>query len=128
MDPEACNYDPNANSNLQSLCCYPGYCNNLDISLACPVLNVEEFSNTLLFDIFPNPAQDQLNLTIASQNNKETSYEIIDCYGRQISKKNIGTSAVKNTYQIDVSDMVSGLYTLRLFQDDVSVVKKFIKN
>jgi len=130
MDSLACNYDPKANLNVQSLCCYPGYCNNLDISVVCPVLNVGELNNTTTigFDIFPNPAQNQLNLTITESNNKETGYEIIDMYGRLISKKDIGISAVKSTFQIDVSGFISGLYTIRLIQDNSSVVKKFIKN
>ncbi len=130
MDSLACNYNPNANSNVQSLCCYPGYCNNLDISVVCPVLNVEELNNTnsIGFDIFPNPVQDRLNLTITGSNNKETSYEIIDIYGRLISKKDIGISAVKSSFQIDVSGFLQGLYTIRLIQDNASSVKKFIKN
>jgi hypothetical protein len=130
MDSLACNYDPKANSNVQSLCCYPGYCNNLDISVVCPVLNVEALNNTntIGFDIFPNPVQDRLNLTITGSNNKEIGYEIIDMYGRLISKKDICISTVKSTFQIDVSGFISGLYTIRLIEDNSSVVKKFIKN
>ena len=38
MDTMACNFNPDANFNIQSLCCYPGYCNDRDLAVVCPGL------------------------------------------------------------------------------------------
>jgi hypothetical protein len=132
MDPQACNYNPQANSNLQSLCCYPGFCNNLDISLVCPTLEVNTIQNAPSFDIFPNPVQGQLNLTInfssANLNSKEVSYEIIDIYGRQVLKNTLDVSSTKSGFTIDVSAINNGLYMFRIVEGTSVYSKKFIKN
>jgi len=127
MDPMACNYDPKANFNIKDLCCYPGYCNDRDISLVCPDLGKDDPKITL----FPNPAKDQIDIQISSGSNEnwklETGnwkLEMYDYTGRIILRENIEQST-----NVDVSKFIKGLYVLRLSQNDgSSLTKMFLKN
>ena len=127
-DPLACNYNPNANFNLTGLCCYPGYCNNRDISLVCPTLSVNELSKVFSFDLYPNPVQDQLDVKIVSGPGKETVYEIFDSMGRLALKKKLGMIQGNSMEQIDLSELPCGLYMFRLSVDGTSSTKRFIKS
>jgi hypothetical protein len=125
MDTLACNYDPLANKNLQSLCCYPGYCNNRDISLVCPGI-----SNTIQFDIYPNPAQNQLTVDFkVGGENKEVTYSIFDSYGTLMLQKNMGMLSSSISQSIDISNFQTGLYMMKVsIGADVNLSKRFMKN
>jgi hypothetical protein len=95
-------------------------------------LEVNTIQNAPSFDIFPNPVQGQLNLTInfssANLNSKEVSYEIIDIYGRQVLKNTLDVSSTKSGFTIDVSAINNGLYMFRIVEGTSVYSKKFIKN
>ena len=125
MDPMACNYDLKANFNIKDLCCYPGYCNDRNISLVCPSLG----KNDLTISMFPNPAKEILNLQLNSDNNQETKIIIYDYIGRLMIEKNISVIDGNITQQLDISKFTNGFYFLRLFRNDgSSSTKIFLKN
>lgn len=132
MDPNACNYNPDANfplretNKLSDLCCYPGYCNDRDLSLVCPSINQPQTS-ALEFSIYPNPVEGQLSIEITSPEEEETTYSIHDSYGNELIKQNLG--AVSNTVikDIDVSHLPQGLYLLRVSRAGASTSKRFMK-
>jgi hypothetical protein len=62
------------------------------------------------FFIFPNPASNELYVSIVSPNNKEALLEIKDILGRSIYQQKIDlTQGVENTY-INTSDFANGTY------------------
>ncbi len=124
MDTLACNYNSSANFNLQTVCCYIGYCNDLDITVVCPSLPVEESYNDITFEIYPNPTQSILALDVSSKIKSDTKYAIYDLYGRQIKTGEVPTDAL---YLIDVTDLANGLYLIRVSVDDIFSGKSFIK-
>jgi len=67
---------------------------------------------------YPNPVTNQLFLT---QEKQWTAISITDLKGKTIRR-------FKNQQQIDVSDLVSGIYFLRLSNSKEIITKKFIKN
>ena len=71
------------------------------------------------FKLFPNPAEDYL---IIESNNNYTSIEIIDLNGRIVFQH---LSVLNN--KIDVSNLPSGLYFLKLIDKENIGVQKFIK-
>jgi hypothetical protein len=122
-DPMACNYDSNANVNIPALCCYPGSCNNRDISVVCPTLN-----NSVEMDIFPNPAENVLNIQISG--NKEDhviKYTIYDAYGVIKLERSIQNFTGTSLQQIDLSAFTAGLYWVRLSVGGTVKSKMFIK-
>ncbi len=128
MDTMACNYDPKANIKVSSFCCYPGFCNNRDIALVCPKLAIKELNAGFNFDLFPDPAQDQLMVKTFPTGNQEVVYSIYDSFGQLLLEKNIGALQTNDIKQIDVSTLASGLYLFRLSVDKNYSTKKFIKN
>lgn len=127
-DPMACNYNPNANFSVSSLCCYPGACNDLDISLVCPNLDVHEIDEVKLFKLYPNPTEDFLTIEISSLNLKATTYEIYDYLGRKVTEKSSNNFIAENKTEINVSALNEGLYLLRVSVAGKSATKTFIKN
>ena len=113
MDPMACNFDANANFNIQEMCCYVGLCNDLDMSVLCPELKVEEvllLESTL--QIYPNPTQ--ASSTIKGNFSKSEKYqlEIIDFAGKRIKSISY-TNLNAGSTSIDFSGFPDGIYNLR---------------
>lgn len=122
-DTLACNYDPTANVNIPKLCCYPGYCNDRDIAVVCPAVN-----ERVQFSLYPNPAEDQLNLEISGvQEDPTLKYKIYDSYGLLKFEKTVSFSSGVYTEHIDVSSFISGIYWLRMESGGVTTSKLFIK-
>ncbi len=129
MDPLACNYDPNANFSVPNLCCYPGYCNDQNIAFVCRTipLNIAEPSADFEFTLYPSPAQNQLNIKVASGSNKPAYYELYDYSGKLLLKKNMGFVSGTVTEQLDISNFDNGFYLIHLYMGNISATKKFIK-
>ncbi len=127
MDTMACNYDPAANLNVQALCCYPGLCQDRDISIVCPTLNVNELRSQLQFDISPNPASELLSVEITSTITKPLGVEIIDLWGRSVLKQQTNSSLSGYNLPIDVSGLASGLYLILISDGAITGSKKFVK-
>ncbi len=123
MDSLACNYDSKANYNIPLLCCYPGRCANRDISLVCP-----NISNSVEFKLYPNPAQDNINLLITSGNNADLSYSIFDSYGTIIINKNLGQRSGVISEPINITHLNTGLYLMRVLVGNTYESKLFTKN
>ena len=112
MDPKACNYNPDANYNVQNLCCYPGLCYDRDLSLACP----SEGELVLRLDIFPNPAESQITLQSTNEIvNEETKYMVYNYYGKVVLEKSLGILNGNYVDQLDISNYESGIYLVRLY-------------
>ena len=121
MDVLACNYNPAANFNISSLCCYPGYCNDRDISVVCPSLN----DATKRFNLYPNPAHSDLTFHISPDNDREVKYFIYDAVGKLQLEKNLGV--VQGTVQIDIAALNTGIHLFRIYTGEVSESKMFLK-
>jgi len=125
MDPTACNYNPDANFNVQSLCCYPGLCYDRDLSLACP----SEGELILHLDVYPNPAASQVTIQTTSYiDNKESKYVVYNYFGNVILEKDLGIVNGKITDVLGLSDFEPGIYLVRLYAGSASDSRMFIKN
>lgn len=127
-DTMACNYDPTANFNLPSLCCYLGYCADRDINVVCP--NLKKFMPE--FDIYPNPAQGSISLSLTNSNTsvnttEQTKYAIYNSLGQIVFEKNLG-SIPSITETINISNLKTGVYIIRILSGSISINKFFIKN
>ena len=68
--------------------------------------------------VYPNPVNDVLNVELFNKNDFE--FEITNAVGAVVKK---GTSKQK----IDVNSLTSGVYVLKIKQEDQEIVQKFIK-
>ncbi len=71
--------------------------------------------------IFPNPAQDVLNVTLTNEVG-EVELSIIDLYGRVVAQQQTGTANAA----LSLTDLASGMYFLRIENENFKQVEKFI--
>ncbi|WP_395091658.1 T9SS type A sorting domain-containing protein [Vaginella massiliensis] len=85
------------------------------------ILAVTDFSKTE-FSIYPNPASEELNVNWSLLSNTDTTYEIYDSNGRMVKR-----AKMTNKKAINVADLASGVYILKLKNNNSTVSQKFIK-
>jgi hypothetical protein len=120
-DPNACNFNSKANYNVQSICCYPGRCNDRDIRVVCSGI----FGSTIGFEIYPNPAHELINLKVTNGSLEKARCVIYDSGGTPVLVEDIGSFA--DSYQLNISSLSKGYYIMRIFTVDQTVSKTFIK-
>lgn len=127
MDPFACNYDPTANMNVQSLCCYPGLCNDRLLNEVCPDRYDIKRTKKLEITMFPNPASDRLQFSIINNDNTLSTVSIINSLG--ITEKYLEwNSGNTGEMELDIRELSPGIYLLQCCNGIQQSVKKFIKD
>jgi len=78
----------------------------------------------LSFDVYPNPSENNLTVSIGGlENNSEKTIEIFSLNGTLVYKKGI----IERENVLDISDFIAGMYTIRISNGEHSVAKRFIK-
>ena len=83
---------------------------------------VEEISTS--FNIYPNPVNDKIYIETLTQTQTLT-VEIYDIYGRNQNLSNLATQQLSNS--IDVTNLNSGVYFVKVVTENGESVKRFIK-
>ena len=73
--------------------------------------------------LYPNPANDVVNVECTMNNVQLEGIEVIDVYGKLINTVNV----TENTTRINVSGLANGIYFVRVTTDAGSVTKTFVK-
>jgi hypothetical protein len=90
------------------------------------IRNITNPSNLKINSLYPNPATDNINLNIT--NNKTSQLKIIirNVIGKEVLSINKGyVDAGNNSFIIDVSDLMKGIYLIELNTDNNKVYSKF---
>lgn len=122
-DSLACNYDPLVNVSIPELCCYPGFCAGRNIEEVCPALMGDDFD----INIYPNPTYDNATLNIISGEASSWTYELFNTYGSVKLFGQVSNTDLNLVLPLDLSNVESGLYQLRVSNGEVSKHKLFIK-
>ena len=80
-----------------------------------------------MLSVYPNPASDQLNILPGAEFKTPVEITIYNTTGqlvRQYSKVNINNT---NELRFDISDLIPGIYTLRIMSDSMVTTKSFVK-
>jgi hypothetical protein len=124
MDTSACNYNSKANYNLSSLCCYPGFCNDRNLSSVCP--QFEDDANK--FYLFPNPTSQNINFNMWLTKQEELKYSILNLYGVEVQAETSMGAAFGDFYkEIDLLNLQAGVYLFKLNRNGNFYKKVFIK-
>jgi hypothetical protein len=75
--------------------------------------------NNYEFSVYPNPTDKILYISTK----EKATIEIINIRGQILDIKNL----TENSYSIDISNLVSGVYTLRIKTDKGIAIRKLIK-
>jgi hypothetical protein len=74
--------------------------------------------------LFPNPAVSELNIQLTN-NEIIQAIEVIDLNGKTIFTQ---SNFIGNTAKIDVRDLISGTYLVKVCTPISFTIKKFLKN
>ena len=89
------------------------------VGMTLSITGIGDINNTYSVNVFPNPAKDVINIT-SDYNIK--SVTLVNYVGQTVF-----TQAVSgNSYQINVSEYVTGMYFVRVETTDGSVITKRI--
>ncbi|MFT4661185.1 MAG: hypothetical protein ACI8XB_001457 [Patiriisocius sp.] len=93
------------------------------ISTPIGIADIESSNNGV--GLYPNPAQDQLNLSFVVEEKSDVAIEIFDMSGKMIFSELRNRPAGALVEEIDISTLSSGLYVVKLNVDGDEVTKKF---
>ncbi|GEM_PF-2704677 len=78
------------------------------------------------FSLHPNPAQSSVNITLSKLG--EVAVVLTDLLGQELQQVFFDVQVSQSIYTLDVSELPTGLYFIRLQQGSNQLVKRFIKN
>lgn len=82
-----------------------------------------EFGN---FNLYPNPAQDEINLTFVSKNNESVNVSLYTTTGVNVYSSDLKASNGQYFNTIDVSNLSRGVYLLRVNSQQGTMVRKVV--
>jgi hypothetical protein len=86
------------------------------------------FNEANSFVVFPNPVNDKINISFNSKSNEKVNFELNDMQGRLIFKKSDMESVIGNfEYALDVTNIPSGFYLLKISQGNYNYSTKIFK-
>ena len=77
--------------------------------------------------IYPNPAKDELRIDVTGFGNVLRMVEITDLAGRRVETDNY-PSLKQGTATINVSNLLQGIYLVKVYTDKGVITKKLVKN
>ena len=79
-------------------------------------------------NLWPNPAQDQVQLLLNSSRGGTLDLSIVDMHGRQVMRSQVGIHAGRNQLPLDVAGLGKGMYIIRLMNGDRTAAIRFVKH
>lgn len=106
----------------------PNGCSSSDAINVTVITSTEELAGLAAFNIFPNPARDQLNISYYLKSSAIVSIEIRNLLGQTLFRQPAGQNVRGNQlHTIDLADWVNGPYLLLINFGEYTVEKRFIK-
>lgn len=84
---------------------------------------VQENPTQLVFNVFPNPAQDKINITFVNNTLERSKVEMLNAMGQIVYSSEVSAGDT----EISISDFQSGLYFVKLTTGQKSAIKKIVK-
>jgi len=95
-----------------------------EISITVDPLSINDI-NAVDFTVYPNPASSFVNITLGSEVSESGLVEIMDVTGRVLNSQIIAAGQAIAT--IDISDLASGSYLVKVSADDNVSVSSIVK-
>lgn len=84
-------------------------------------------SDEPLVSLYPNPANELLNVNINSSENTEVVISVMDVLGKELNRQRVLAKAGNNILNLDLSSYPEGIYFLDVKTDTERFTKRFIK-
>jgi hypothetical protein len=101
---------------------------NLYIQKEVPIVLANENQNIPGLNLFPNPSQAYLNITLEVNEPQNVKVEVFSLHGKMMVDLSVPTDGTKLDYQMALGSFSPGAYMVKLTEKRGVVVKKFIKN
>lgn len=92
-----------------------------------PVISLEFDRVTGNWSIFPNPAQNQIQLT-PRQEVRQVNLQLLDAAGKQVLSQQVGAISRGQVVRLNTERLARGIYTLRVVSETGSFVEKVVLN
>ncbi len=89
-------------------------------------VSIEEIPSVAHVNIFPNPANDLLNINLTSKQYADLAVSVLSTDGREIIQRTVGTHKGNQTISLDVSALSAGFYFVRLTSEEGNIVRKIV--
>ena len=116
-------YDHTYSFRIQAICdstFTSAWTNTVTYSITSPGIE-DHLLNSI--SLYPNPANDIINVQCTMNNVQVTALEVFDVYGKLINTVNV----VENPTQINVSNLSAGMYFVRVTTEEGVATKSFVK-
>ena len=90
------------------------------------IVGINDLNFDATFNIFPNPAKDNFNVSLNNAVNANCTVEIINAMGQSIQLHHLGNE-IHISNNISISDLASGIYMIKTTLGDKVSVRKLIK-
>lgn len=80
-----------------------------------------------LLNIYPNPSKDIINLSISSRNDEQVDINILNLEGKKIISLHQNIQKGHQTLPLDIHTLPSGNYFVKIENDHVHLIDKFVK-
>ena len=87
---------------------------------------ITESNLNTMVSVYPNPAQDKLNIALGNAGKTISNMEIFDIQGKLI--KVLELKSLNSQTSIDIADLRKGVYILKLTSNEGIITRKFSKN
>jgi hypothetical protein len=88
---------------------------------------VEDLENQQEINIFPNPAKNSIAISFQGLKNALSDLFIYNSLGELVLQKSFSQGLSEVSYQLDISDLVNGIYFLKVQSSGGFLHKKFVK-
>lgn len=89
-------------------------------------VNTTSPNSNVNIGVYPNPAEDQINVSIASKIAQDVQVSIMSVDGREMMSTQVAASTNTQTFSMDVSTLASGFYFIKASANDEVTVQKVV--
>ena len=111
-----------------------GTCNSVsvdlnDLGLAVSTIDIKRIKKLNHFELFPNPAQEYVNISLEMAKAGIVELKLINVLGKEVKViANYSVSFGKNIIKLDTNDLSEGVYYIRVDLENESLTKKLVIN
>lgn len=78
--------------------------------------------------LYPNPADNKINVKMISKNRQSLNIEVYNSIGIRVIKENSQTvEAGENEFKLNIKSLTPGVYYLRMYNNNGAMMKNFVK-
>jgi hypothetical protein len=89
-------------------------------------VGINEISNLLGYNVYPNPAQRELNIDFTLENSGNVKIQLIDISGRTIREMNQEFRSGNNSINLNIGDINNGFYFVKIENNNISKVSRLM--